>query len=72
MMRDLETRIINGPTGICDCGHFDNIHGHASNGAERHGRCLVVGCACARFTWRKASHPIWAQLEWERQMERRR
>jgi hypothetical protein len=40
---------------VCRCGHTgdDNLGSHAGqhDGSVGHGRCLVAGCRCEKFTW---------------------
>jgi hypothetical protein len=51
----------DGARGVCRCGHLGDVpHGAAygqapadlqHTGPGGHGRCMVAGCACVRFTW---------------------
>jgi len=47
------SRNFKGPKSRCTCGHTgDGAHSeHAATVADGHGRCLVPGCACAKFSW---------------------
>jgi hypothetical protein len=39
------------PKSICTCGHLGDGEGSAHAGPIGHGRCLVPGCGCTKFTW---------------------
>jgi hypothetical protein len=40
------------PKSLCQCGHEGDGPHSAHGGTIGHGACSVIGCACAKFSWR--------------------
>lgn len=64
-----------GPKSVCSCGHDGDgtDTDHAKSGlAPGHGMCLVPGCPCRKFRWKKHTSTYLAALRRESEAEARR
>ena len=45
-----------GPKSICQCGHLGDGYtsDHEDGGLTKgHGKCMILGCSCERFSWKR-------------------